>query len=300
MGNTVLQEKQLLGVLLLKTSKSRNKMLRFRWSYEGERFRIIDYGHFIYHLVPTTEDDYDIMVRRNTYPDFLYIPVLHKIAYEGYVSIFRDGDGYTVQPATETEISKHARRFMCMPGTLRISSGSFVAIEKEDFLFLRSKPYIHMHVVQNGSKFYIESWPCDEEEAKDLPFLTQICGQVKKYDEFEYVLRSSSLHQNHKLPISSTFVKKCGGHHGDRFHVWRRNDNVLVTEAQPISCGICGRMINRYHENSVEKYVCQGCYKDLEDARKLALEYTGKEDLMRVKEVLSSVRKMMENILEEK
>lgn len=33
MGNTVLQPKELLGVLLLKTTASRNKMLRMKWSY---------------------------------------------------------------------------------------------------------------------------------------------------------------------------------------------------------------------------------------------------------------------------
>lgn len=43
MGNTVLQPKELLGVLLLKTTASRNKMLRMKWSYEGECFKIIEY-----------------------------------------------------------------------------------------------------------------------------------------------------------------------------------------------------------------------------------------------------------------
>lgn len=38
MGNTVLQPKELLGVLLLKTTASRNKMLRMKWSYEGGMF----------------------------------------------------------------------------------------------------------------------------------------------------------------------------------------------------------------------------------------------------------------------
>ena len=42
MGNTVLQPKELLGVLLLKTTASRNKMLRMKWSYEGECFKIIE------------------------------------------------------------------------------------------------------------------------------------------------------------------------------------------------------------------------------------------------------------------
>lgn len=78
MGNTVLQPKELLGVLLLKTTASRNKMLRMKWSYEGECFKIIEYGHDIYHLSPTNPNaPYDIIVRRNSWPDFLYASV-HK------------------------------------------------------------------------------------------------------------------------------------------------------------------------------------------------------------------------------
>lgn len=92
MGNTVLQPKELLGVLLLKTTASRNKMLRMKWSYEGECFKIIEYGHDIYHLSPTNPNaPYDIIVRRNSWPDFLYASVHKKIAYEGYISVFRDG-----------------------------------------------------------------------------------------------------------------------------------------------------------------------------------------------------------------
>lgn len=91
MGNTVLQPKELLGVLLLKTTASRNKMLRMKWSYEGECFKIIEYGHDIYHLSPTNPNaPYDIIVRRNSWPDFLYASVYKKIAYEGYISVFRD------------------------------------------------------------------------------------------------------------------------------------------------------------------------------------------------------------------
>lgn len=264
-----------------------------------ERFKIIDYGHHIYHLVSTkSKKDYDVMTRRNTRPDYLYVSVYKKIDYEGYISVFRDGDGYTIQPATETEISRHAIRVLSMPGTVHTHSNMYVSVKKEDLLFLRSRPYVHMHVVQNGSQFYIEAYPCEEKDAKNLPLLNQIHNQ-SKCDEYEYIIPASSLRYGYQLPISSVFVKKCGANHGDRFHIWNREDNVLVIEAQPIACDVCGKMINRYHENAVEKYVCQGCYKDLDDAKKIALDYTGKEDLMRVKEVLSSVRKMMENMLED-
>lgn len=58
---------------------------------EGECFKIIEYGHDIYHLSPTNPNaPYDIIVRRNSWPDFLYASVHKKIAYEGYISVFRD------------------------------------------------------------------------------------------------------------------------------------------------------------------------------------------------------------------
>lgn len=44
------------------------------------------------------------VIKRNTYPNFLYIPVKQIISEEGDVSIYRKGKDYIIKPADEKEV----------------------------------------------------------------------------------------------------------------------------------------------------------------------------------------------------
>lgn len=104
MGIPDLPEKDLLGVVSCKTTKSHNKVLHFRYEREGTVFFVHKKGsEYIFSMKPDRTAK-QVVIKRNTYPNFLYIPVKQIISEEGDVSIYRKGKDYIVKPASEKEI----------------------------------------------------------------------------------------------------------------------------------------------------------------------------------------------------
>ena len=152
MGIPDLPEKDLLGVVSCKTTKSHNKVLHFRYEREGTVFFVHKKGsEYIFSMKPDRTAK-QVVIKRNTYPNFLYIPVKQIISEEGDVSIYRKGKDYIVKPASEKEIQLKKKKTNTKYTLAQRTNINGIILPKADRSRLYATGALKMHIVSGKEK----------------------------------------------------------------------------------------------------------------------------------------------------
>lgn len=264
MGIPDLPEKDLLGVVSCKTTKSHNKVLHFRYEPEGTVFFVHKKGEAYIFSKKPDKTAKQAVIKRNTYPNFLYIPVKQIISEEGDVSIYRKGKDYIIRPADEKEILlKKKGKYECHTLVQLVNSTGIKlsALERKN---LYQTGYLKIHIVSGGGKLYAEISPCQsEEELPDMVKVASRYGGIEHLglaEEYTYK-RTIPKGGTSVFPLPISFLRKTGMKVGESFHTYFRCDGTFVIEPKPLVCATCGKKIDRYKDTSHETTVCKACSK---------------------------------------
>lgn len=284
MGIPDLPEKDLLGVVSCKTTKSHNKTLHFRYEAEGTVFFVHKKGdEYIFSKTPDKTAK-KAVIKRNTYPNFLYIPVKQIISEEGDVSIYRKGKDYIIKPANEKEVMLK-KRVRCEAHSLvQRTNINGIMLSAADRKKLYVTGFLKMHMISGNGRLYAEISPCKPEE--DLPDMKQVASpyggveHLGSAEEYTYK-RSIPKGGNTILPLPISFIRKSGMKVGESFHTYFRSDGTFVIEPKPLVCATCGKKIDRYKDTSHETTVCKTCSNTIPVIRTAKSQGASYGDLIR-------------------
>ena len=284
MGIPDLPEKDLLGVVSCKTTKSHNKVLHFRYEREGTVFFVHKKGsEYIFSMKPDRTAK-QVVIKRNTYPNFLYIPVKQIISEEGDVSIYRKGKDYIVKPASEKEIQLKKKKTNTKYTLAQRTNINGIILPKADRSRLYATGTLKMHIVSGKGKLYAEAAPCAPEEK--IPDLKQAAspyggweylGQAEEYTYKRSVPKAPST----ILPLPISFIRKSEMAVGETFHTYFRQDGTFVIEPKPLVCEACGKKIDRYKDAGHETTVCRSCSRTMPVVRIAKNNGANYEELIR-------------------
>ena len=291
-----LLSKNLLSVSLVKTSKSHNKLLRFRYEPEGTKLFVTKDTSGDYHIRKTYDPNARcITVRKNTNPVFLYCNVMQLISEEGYMSLFKDGEDYLERSSTDKEILRYSRKPI-VTGTVYMKGNlNGIRLKKEDRKKVYADKYILMHCVTD-KKCYIEGRAISD-PGKALTLVEaaspyggwEFLGNAKEYMYYREKPVVETI-----LPIPISFLRKTGMHHGERMGFYFRKDGSFVIEPKPLICDICGKEINRYTENAYEKHISLEHKKHLPVIRKVKNADVSYQE---ASTLLKDIKKDLQNLL---
>lgn len=295
-NETVTKDLRLLSVVSCKTSQSKNKNLHFRYEMEGAKLYLKrkTTGEYVLSKKPIPKA-VTVTVKKNTYPVFLYIPVLNKIREEGDLSIFyQDDNTYIVRPSTEEEkVLRKKQKIYPVSGHLILqSNGSYINLIKSDYETLYATGLVQVHVVSDEHRLYLEmkAVPPDTK----LPSLAEAAspyggwgflGNAKEYTYGKPVTEALKSRVpealgsrvkrsiSRKIPIPISFIRKTGMKNGERFHTYFRDDGTFVVEPHALHCDVCGKEIGRYEDAEAkaeapksrahDAYICKACHHEL-------------------------------------
>ncbi len=231
---------------------------------------------------------------------FTYINVRNIIDYDGDVSVYRQTEHtYLVKPAEQEQLMHRSLKKGRQEGDLMEKAGVFyISLNKtrHEFMFGEHQ-HARVHVVNDGTKAYMEVTPATMEDLGTFPMLNQVktpyggwqtLGLVPEYTYIQPLTPGQKI----LCPVSFARNNNTGM---EPFMVWQKKDGTVILESHPVICDVCGKKISRFRDITVKGYTCGNCKKELPKIRQLVTQ----DDFDATLKNIRGVQSLLDSILKQ-
>lgn len=255
----IMQKANYLKTYFLTKTKSGNRRLYFPWGKEGEIWYVKKQSENRYIFSRTKEFENQLSVKlqlsKQGNSGFLFFSLGKIVPIDGYVSIFKIGNDYRIQPATEEE-KGNAKKIRKTNTVICCANNKGVKIEKNIIKYLNKFPTVEITVHQT-MPFYIRFHPTKK---SNLPQIRKI-SWIEKEDSDQYSYQKKIKPQNGSyISIPQSFFHRTGIKDREPIFTWINKEGDLIVEARNPICPICKKTISQYSD---EKHVCQNTPSDI-------------------------------------